>query len=39
MANPLNVQAIEDLEDITKCDIQIFISTPSDIRKSLEKFY
>jgi len=39
MANPLNVQAIEDLEDITKCDIQIFISTPSDIRKSIEKFY
>ncbi|HIE36103.1 MAG TPA: hypothetical protein EYP89_02575 [Candidatus Omnitrophica bacterium] len=39
MANPLNTQAIEDLEDITHCDIQIFISTPSDIRKSIEKFY
>ena len=39
MANPLNVQAIEDLEDTTGCDIQVFISTPSDIRKSIEKFY
>jgi len=39
MANPLNIQAIEDLEDITQCDIQIFVSTPSDIRSSIEKFY
>lgn len=39
MANPLNIQAIENLEDITKCDIQIFVSTPSDIRSSIEKFY
>ncbi|MBU2102444.1 MAG: hypothetical protein ABH865_06440 [Candidatus Omnitrophota bacterium] len=39
MANPLNVQAIEDLEDSTKCDIQLFISTPSDIRKSIDRFY
>ncbi len=38
MANPLNIQAIEDLEDITHCDIQIFVSTPSDIRKSINKF-
>ena len=39
MANPLNTQAIEDLEDITGCDIQIFVATPSDIRKCIEKFY
>ena len=39
MANPLNIQAIEDLEDVTQCDIQIFVSTPSDIRRSIEKFY
>ncbi len=38
MANPLNIQAIEDLEDITRCDIQIFVSTPSDIRRSIERF-
>jgi len=39
MANPLNIQAIEDLEDITQCDIQIFVSTPSDIRSSIDKFF
>jgi len=39
MANPLNFQAIEDLEEIIHCDIQIFVSTPSDIRKSIDKFY
>jgi len=39
MANPLNVQAIEDLEDVTNCDIQIFVSTPSDVRAVVEKFY
>jgi type IV pilus assembly protein PilB len=39
MSNPLNVQAIEDLEEIIHCDIQIFVSTPSDIRKSIDKFY
>jgi type IV pilus assembly protein PilB len=39
IANPLNVQAIEDLEDLTHCDIQVFVATPSDIRASIEKFY
>jgi type IV pilus assembly protein PilB len=39
MSNPLNTQAIEDLEEIIHCDIQIFVSTPSDIRKSVEHFY
>lgn len=39
MANPLNIQALEDLEDITKCDIQIFVSTPSDIRSCIGRFY
>lgn len=39
IANPLNVQAIEDLEDLSHCDIQVFVSTPSDIRKAIEKFY
>jgi len=36
MANPLNIHAIEDIEDLSKCDIQIFVSTPSDIRKHIE---
>ncbi|MCF7887587.1 MAG: hypothetical protein K9L71_04170 [Candidatus Omnitrophica bacterium] len=37
MANPLNSQAIEDLEDATGCDIQVFVSTPSDIRAGIKK--
>lgn len=37
MANPLNTQAIEDLEDATGCDIQVFVSTPSDIRAGIKK--
>ncbi len=38
MANPLNTQAIEDLEVATGCDIQVFVSTPSDIRAGINKF-
>lgn len=39
MANPLNVEAVEDLEDMTSLDIQIFVSTGSDIRKAIKKGY
>ncbi len=39
MANPLNERAIEDIEDITSLDIQVFVSTVSDIKKAIEKFY
>ena len=39
MANPLNYEAIEDLEYSTSLNVQVFISTPSEIRKAIEKFY
>lgn len=39
MANPLNAQAIDDLEIMTHCDIEIFVSTPSDIRKCISKVF
>ncbi len=39
MADPSNVQAIEDIELLTKCVVQTFVSTPSDIGKAIEKFY
>lgn len=39
MANPLNLQAIEDVELISGCSVQTFISTSSDIRKAIEKYY
>lgn len=39
MSNPLNVQAIEDVELLTGCNIQTFVSTSSDIKKTIEKYY
>ena len=39
MANPLNQQAIEDVEMICGCPVQIFVSTTTDIRKAIEKYW
>ena len=39
MSNPLNTQAIEDVEMITKCVVQAFVSTTSDIRKAIDRCY
>ncbi len=39
MSNPLNVQAIEDIEMLTKCKVQTFVSTTSDIREAIKKYY
>src|SRR3989338_8137162 len=39
MADPSNVKAIEDIELITKCVVQAFVSTPSDIGKAIDKYY
>ncbi len=39
MSNPLNVQAIEDVELLSKCNVQIFVCTQSEIRKAIEKYY
>lgn len=39
MADPSNVQAIEEVERQTKCVIQAFVSTPSDVMKAIEKHY
>jgi type IV pilus assembly protein PilB len=39
MADPSNVQAIEEVELLTKCVVQTFVSTPSDIGKALDKYY
>ena len=39
MANPLNVQAAEDVELLTGCTIQTFVSTTSEIKQSIEKYY
>lgn len=39
MSNPLNLQAIEDVEAITGCKVQTFLSTASDILAAIDKYY
>lgn len=39
MANPLNIQAIEDVELITGCTVQTFVSTATDIRNCIKKYF
>lgn len=39
MSDPLNMQAIEDVELISNCNIQTFVSTTSDIKKAISRYY
>lgn len=39
MANPLNTQAIEDVELLSGCKIQTFVCTSSDVRNAIAKYY
>ncbi|MBU1887705.1 MAG: hypothetical protein KKB46_00720 [Candidatus Omnitrophica bacterium] len=39
MSNPLNALAIEDIELISSLCVQIFVSTASDIKNAIEKYY
>jgi len=39
MSNPLNVQAVEDIELIAKCKVQVFVSTMTDITNAIKKYY
>ncbi len=39
MSNPLNVQAIEDVEMITNCTVQTFVSTTTDVRNCIKNYY
>ncbi len=39
MADPLNSQAVEDIELVTKCKVQVFVSTMTDIKQAIEKYY
>jgi type IV pilus assembly protein PilB len=39
MSNPLNVQAVEDIEMLTGCKVQIFISTMTDITNAITRYY
>ena len=39
MVDPSNIQAIEDIELLTHCVVQTFVSTPSDIRSAIDRYY
>ncbi len=39
MSNPLNYQAVEDIEILTKCKVQVFVSTMTDINNAIAKHY
>jgi hypothetical protein len=39
MSNPLNLQAVEDIELITGCKVQTFVSTMTDINNAIAKYY
>ncbi|MDD4909922.1 MAG: hypothetical protein PHR44_04495 [Candidatus Omnitrophica bacterium] len=39
MTNPLNTQAIEDIEMISGCNVQVFVSTASAVREAIDKYY
>jgi len=39
MSNPLNIQAVEDIEYLTKCTVQVFVSTISDVNNALDRYY
>ena len=39
MANPLNVQALEDVEKATDCSVQAFVSTATEIISAINRYY
>jgi len=39
MSDPLNIHAIEDIELITNCKVQVFVSTQTDIKESIKRYY
>ncbi len=39
MSNPLNKEAVEDIEEITKCNVQVFVATTTDVRNAIVKYY
>lgn len=39
MSNPLNVQALEDVEKVTDCSVQAFVSTATEINNAINRYY
>jgi len=39
MSNPLNIQALEEIERTTGCSVQAFVSTATDINNAIKRYY
>ena len=39
MSNPLNAQAIQEVEKITRLNVQVFVTTQSDINDAIKRCY
>ena len=39
MSNPLNFQGAEEVEKLTGCTVQVFVSSTTDIKQSIQKYY
>lgn len=39
MADPLNAKAVEDIEMLTRCSVQVFVSTWSDVTEAIQRCY
>ena len=39
MSNPLNTTAIEEVEALCGCNVQVFIATMSDVKNAIAKYY
>lgn len=39
MADPLNRKAVEDIEMISRCSVQVFVATMSDVIEAIERHY
>lgn len=39
MSNPLNIKAVDDVELLTGCTVQSFVSTTTDIRNAIKRYY
>ncbi len=39
MSDPLNTEAVENIELLSGCLVQVFVSTTTDIKQSIEKYY
>ena len=39
MADPTNERAVSDIEAITKCKVQVFVATTTEIVAAIEKYY